>query len=325
MTKVFPTRRALATLAVFTAAGVAPSARAACTMRNLATYQIGQTTYVDVSNQDRPGDLLREGQGQGEGKLLLTCDEGPVMFRGRWQAGVTTNQIPLTVDGIDAGVAISLFLREQGRGEEHSFPHDFVRNMAAGEEVRSDADGVRYEIRRTTGPVRFGRIDTGRIAQSNVDQKGGGLVVFRSMEIFNLILRRPACTIMAEDLNQVVALPEYNLSNFATVERATPWERFSLRVASCSDPVGLIAQFRFGAEGDAAPGHADWFSLTGPENVALELADKDMRTMAPGMAVQRNALGEGDRYDFHVRLRETRDTVRGGRFRRPIRVEVEYL
>lgn len=94
---------------------------------------------------------------------------------------------------------------------------------------------------------------------------------------------------------------------------------------SCSDPIGLVAQFRFGREADAAPGHPDWFSVAGPENIALELADRDKRTMAPGMAVQRNALGEGDTYDFHVRLRETRDTVRGGSFRRPVRVEVEYL
>lgn len=89
--------------------------------------------------------------------------------------------------------------------------------------------------------------------------------------------------------------------------------------------MGLIAQFRFGREGDAAPGFPEWFSVAGPENVALELGDKDKRTMPPGMAVQRNGLGTGDRYDFHVRLRETRDTVRGGTFRRPVRVEVEYL
>jgi hypothetical protein len=96
-------------------------------------------------------------------------------------------------------------------------------------------------------------------------------------------------------------------------------------VASCSDPVGLLAQFRFGTAGDAEPGHPEWFTLPGPQNVAMELGNKDKRTMAPGQTVPLNALGAGERYDFNVRLRETRDTVRGGAFHRPVRVEVEYF
>lgn len=94
---------------------------------------------------------------------------------------------------------------------------------------------------------------------------------------------------------------------------------------SCSDPVGLVAQFRFGKAGDAEPGNPDWFTLPGPENVAMELGNKDKNTISPGRAVQFNALGTGDRYDFNVRLRETRPTVRGGDFRRPVTVEVEFL
>lgn len=319
------TRHLLGAALLLAASGAPPSAWAGCTMRNLATYQIGQTTYVDVSNENVPGDLLRTGEGRGEGKLLLACDKGRTLFLGRWQSASGDNQIPLTVGGLDAGVGIRLYLQEGGRGQERPFPHDFTRDMEADEELRSDADVVRYEIYRTSGPVRFGPLDTGRIAQSSVDQKGGGMVVFRSMDIFNLILRRPACSIIPEDLNQTVALPEYNLSNFATPERATPWVPFSLRVGSCSDPVGLVAQFRFGTAGDAEPGHPEWFTLPGPQNVAMELGNKDKRTMAPGQTVSLNALGAGERYDFNVRLRETRDTVGGGVFHRPVRVEVEYF
>ncbi|KJV35820.1 hypothetical protein VI08_07530 [Luteibacter yeojuensis] len=311
--------------AAVVAASTAPAAWAGCSRVNLATYQIGQTSYVDVSADDEPGKLLRTGQANGEGKLLLTCDAGPVMFRGRWENDSQDRQIPLTVGGLDAGVGIRLNMQEDGRGEDRPFPHEFTRGMAAGEEVRSDADTVRYEIYRTAGPVRFGKIDIGRIAQSTVDQKGGGLVVFRSMDIFNLILRRPTCSIVPDDLNQTVVLPEYNLSNFATPERATPWVPFAMRVGACSDPLGLIATFRFGLEGDAEPGHPEWFTLKGPVNVALELGTKDKRTMAPGREVSMNALGTGERYDFNVRLRETRPTVQGGTFQRPVRVEVEYL
>ncbi|HEY4090370.1 MAG TPA: hypothetical protein VGN46_02550 [Luteibacter sp.] len=100
---------------------------------------------------------------------------------------------------------------------------------------------------------------------------------------------------------------------------------FALHMESCSDPVGLAVRFRFGREADAEPGHPGWFSLSGPENVALELGDESKATIAPGHELEKSAVRTGGRYDFNVRLRETRDTVRGGTFRRPITVEVRYL
>ena len=89
--------------------------------------------------------------------------------------------------------------------------------------------------------------------------------------------------------------------------------------------MGLIARITFGNPADADPLHADWFSLKGPKNVALELGTKDFNTIAPGVPVEMNALGTGDAYQFHVRLRETRPTVVGGEFSRLVRVQVDYL
>lgn len=320
-----PLRRWLACGLVMSA-GIATKAMAApgCTQVNLATYQIGQTTYVDVRSSDPEGKLLRQGEAAGEGKLLLRCNQGTVTFRGRWQNAQLAELLPLTVGGQPAGVALKLFLRE-GDGEARSFPHDFNRAMAKGEEVRSDMDSVGYELYRTSGPVRFGKIDSKAVAQSSVDKAGGGLVVFRSMQVYDLILRREACAIVADDLNQRIELPPYNLSNFATADRATPWEAFRLRVDHCVDPVGLIARVTFGTRADADTLHADWFSLRGPKNVALELGTKDFKTIAPGVPVEMNALGTGDAYEFHVRLRETRPTVVGGEFSRLVRVQVDYL
>ncbi|MGA7439071.1 MAG: hypothetical protein WBW32_13200 [Luteibacter sp.] len=94
---------------------------------------------------------------------------------------------------------------------------------------------------------------------------------------------------------------------------------------SCSDPVGLAVRFRFGSAADAEPGHPEWFKLSGPDNVALELGDESKATIAPGRELEKSAVRTGRQYDFNVRLRETRDTVRGGTFRRPITVEVRYL
>ena len=50
----------------------APSmAAAGCRQVNLATYQIGQTTYVDVHNAMQENELVRYGEATGEGKLLF--------------------------------------------------------------------------------------------------------------------------------------------------------------------------------------------------------------------------------------------------------------
>ncbi len=321
----FSLRRALSG-ALALSSGVTGQALAAagCTHVNLATYQIGQTTFVDVRNSDPEGKLLREGEAAGEGKLLLTCNQGRVTFRGRWENRQTEGLLPLTVGGQRAGVGLRLFLRERD-GVRRPFPHDIDRTMAQGEQVRSDMDSVGYEIYRMAGPVRFGKIDSRAIAQSNVDKVGGGLVVFRSMQVYDLVLRREACSIDWDDAKKPIELPAYNLSNFATPERATPWENFRLRVKHCSDPVGLIARFTFGGAGDADATHPAWFSLRGPKNVAMELGSKDRQTIAPGVPIEMNALGSGEAYDFNVRLRETKPTVEGGVFSRVIRVQVDYL
>lgn len=307
---------------------VAPAlAAAGCTQANLATYQIGQTTYVDVYNALLENQLVRDGEATGEGKLLLRCEAGEAMFRGRWQNQQTGDLLPLTVGGKPSGFGIKLFLKDD-RDITRSFPHDFTRQFAAGEEVRSDDDKVRYEIYRMTGPVEFGRVDAGPIAQSNVTRAGGGLVVFRSMEIYSLIFRRPSCSITTESLNQTVDVGTYNASNFATPERATPWREFRLTVKECLEPIGLVAKFVFGSSADADAVDPTLFSLSGPEapeNVGLEIGDDDHLAFEPGKERRINAVGTGKDYVFNVRLKETRPTVRGGRFSRPVTVLVEFI
>lgn len=297
-----------------------------CKLENIAHYQIGQAAYIDVSSNDPVGERLRQGEAEGEGVLLLTCNEGPVTFHGRWQNHQAGDLLPLTIGGYPAGVGLKLVLREgadEGQGDEHVFPHAFARPMRQGQQVRSDMDSVRYEIYRTSEPLRFGKLDALEVAQSNVEQIGGGLAVFRTMKIHELSLRRQTCSILADDLKQVVKLPAYNLSNFANPGRTTPWEPFHLRVENCPDPLGLVAGFTFGTAADADD-NRDWFSLTGPKNVAMELGTATYQTIAPGKIFEMNALGTGGAYQFYVRLRETRLTVEGGEFSRMIKVQVDY-
>jgi len=302
-------------------------AAAGCRQVNLATYQIGQTTYVDVHNAMQENELVRYGEATGEGKLLLECEAGEATFRGRWQNQQAGDLLPLTVGGRPSGFGIKLFLKDD-RDVTRSFPHDFTRQFAAGELVRSDDDRVRYEIYRMTGPVEFGRVDSGPIAQSNVTRSGGGLVTFRSMEIYSLIFRRPSCSITTESLNQSVDVGTFNASNFATPERATPWKEFRLTVKECLEPIGLVAKFVFGSSADTDPDDPTVFSLSGPEapeNVGLEIADEDRLTIEPGKERRVNAVATGKDYVFNVRLKETRPTVRGGRFSRPVTVLVEFI
>ncbi|HEY4292567.1 fimbrial protein [Luteibacter sp.] len=296
-------------------------------MSNLATYQIGQTTYVDVFNDIPAGTMVRQGSAAGEGKLLLTCAAGDAMFRGRWQNGNPPDGLlPLTVGGKPSGFGVRLFIEEGGSGVKRSFPHDFTRTFNQGDTVRSDQDMVSYEIYRMNGPVEFGNVDAGPIAQSNVDQFGGGLVVFRSMEIYSLIFRRPACSITPETLTQDVHVGSVHLGDFDNPDRATPWKEFRLTVQECQEPVGMIASFTFGTAADADSSVPDLFSLRGgPANVALEIGDNRKSTIKPGVPARLNALGTGEDFVFNVRMRGTNPSVGGGQFRRPVTVLVNFM
>lgn len=308
------------------AAYASPAFASGCDSNNLATYQIGQTTYVDVSNDVAPGAIVREGSAAGEGKLLLTCHEGEATFRGRWESRATDPTHPLTVGGRDSGFGVQLVL-EEGNGTARPMPHDFTRRFSEGEEVRSDQDVVRYRIVRTTGPVAFGKVDAGRIAQSNVTQPNGALAVFRSMEIYDLVFRRPACSISAETLNQTVDMGSFSIADFKNGDRATPWANFKLTVSECREPIGLVARFTFGTASDADPLAKDLFAMpaNGPTHVGIEIANDAKRTIEPGKPYDANALATGKDFIFNVRLRETQYSVGGGSFTRPVTVRVDFL
>jgi len=101
---------------------------------------------------------------------------------------------------------------------------------------------------------------------------------------------------------------------------------FYFRVESCAEPGGMIASFTFGKATDADPVLDELFSLTGPKNVGLEIASDDTKTtLRPGVPFLVNAVGTGRSYQFNARLRETQPTVRGGEFRRPLLVQVEFF
>jgi type 1 fimbria pilin len=319
--------RRLATVPFLLASAyTAPAFAAGCNFHNLAIYQIGQTTYVDVSNDVPLDAVVREGAAPGEGKLLLTCQAGLATFRGRWEDGGTSLIHPLTVGGVPSGFGMKLSLEDSG-GAGRSIPHDFDQRFADGDEVRSDQDTVRYQIVRTPGPVAFGKVDPGRIAQSSVTRPNGSLVVFRAMEIYELIFRRPSCSISAETLNQTVSMGRYNLRDFNNADRATPWVPFKLTVSECKEPVGLVARFTFGSTGDADEFASDLFSMPagGPTHVGLQIANEARRSIEPGKSYDANALATGESFQFNVRLRESRYSVGGGTFTRPVTVRVDFM
>jgi type 1 fimbria pilin len=111
-------------------------------------------------------------------------------------------------------------------------------------------------------------------------------------------------------------------------ERHALHREFRLTVKECLEPIGLVAKFVFGSSADADAVDPTLFSLSGPEapeNVGLEIGDDDHLAFEPGKERRINAVGTGKDYVFNVRLKETRPTVRGGRFSRPVTVLVEFI
>jgi hypothetical protein len=100
---------------------------------------------------------------------------------------------------------------------------------------------------------------------------------------------------------------------------------FRLTTKACEASRGIVARFTFGKMGEAIGGEPTLYPLDGPEHVGLELSDKDQKTMEIGTAVSFDALGSGEAYLFHARLRETGGTVRGGDFSRGVQVLVDFM
>jgi hypothetical protein len=98
-------------------------------------------------------------------------------------------------------------------------------------------------------------------------------------------------------------------------------------VKECKEPAGQIAQFIFGTPADADANAPQLFRMLGsaPAHVGLEIADETKRTIEPGKPYQVNALPTGEDFDFFVRLRESRYSVGGGAFTRPVTIRVDFL
>lgn len=323
----FAARSAAALLSLCTGSVMAAGG---CVGLNVGNYQIGQTTYVDVATDDPPETVVRTGEATGDGLPLLRCDEGEARFFGEWRARTEPDgTVHLLVDGAPSGYGLRVFVRDGMDGPRHYMPHEFTRSFRQNEEVGSADDYVGYEIVRVGNEqVLFGRIDNSLVAESLVSRPGGAAKqVFRRMYIYSLIFRRPTCSVTPDTLVQTVDMGPYHVGNFATPERATPWIPFRLTMAECKEPVGMIARFTFGTAADVDPVDPTLFSLPadGPENVGLELADADKAAILPGRVWRGNAVAAGKSFEFLARLRETRDTVRGGTFTRPVTVLVEFL
>ncbi|SEW28428.1 fimbrial protein [Luteibacter sp. 329MFSha] len=315
----------LVALASVGAGNDAAAKEGGCARENLATYQLGQTRFIDAENDMDPGTPVAHGNDHGEGKVLLRCVEGVAHFRGTYAQPLEGGLIPLYVNNQRAGLGIRVTLRDNNAGPVREFPHAFDETFKLNDAVTSDEDDVAYEVVRMTGPIVFGAVDTDLIAQQSVSLPGSGAeIVFREMKIYEMTIRRPTCSITPDTLDQTVEVGDYNLSNFATPDRATPWVRFRLTVQECAEPVGLVAKFTFGTQNDADGDNPDLFRLTGPQNVGLELGNADKKTMRPGEEIRMNALGTGKDYEFYVRLRETKPTVRGGVVKLPVAVLVEF-
>ncbi|MET0254741.1 MAG: fimbrial protein [Luteibacter sp.] len=321
-------RRAACALPLFALALPAAAAENGCYWSADGNYQLGQTAQIPVTNDLAPGDVVRDEKAAGDGNVLATCMEGEATFRGDYTVPLEGSLVPLTVGSEPSGFGIEVFINELKEAREYAFPHSYTRRFSKGDPVRSSEAEIRYRVRRMTGPVKFGAVDMRTIAEQWTYEPGGKKTdSFRHLKVYELVFIRPACSISADTLTQVVDMGAYNASAFGNPDRATRWVPFHLTVEECAEPVGLVANITFGTTADADPYMPEIFSLPGsraPENVGLEIADGDKKTIKPGVLAQFNALGTGKSYPFNVRFRETKMTAGGGVVNRPITVMVDF-
>ena len=240
--------------------------RGGCFHSSNANYQIGQTAEIVVTNDMAEGTVVRDEKAHGDGQVLATCMDGLATFEGDYTVPRINALVPLTVGGRRSGFGLELYLVERLDGREFDFPHRYERLFQKGDVVRSNEADVGYRIRRMTGPVEYGAVDQRKVAEQwSYQPDGARTEAFRHMVIYELKFVRPTCSIETDSLNQEVALGDYNVGNFATPDRATPWVAFHMTVAECQEPVGLVTTFTFGTAADRDPDNGQLFSLQGSD------------------------------------------------------------
>jgi type 1 fimbria pilin len=314
--------------------GHAGSAAAATGCDRLATslYHLGNTVQLTVSNTIPVGEIVRDESATGDGNRLATCYATEATLVGENPVLVGGGIVPLKVGGLPSGFGIEVEIQQLKEGQKYPFPHTYmvpIELIDAGKAgyIYSSDVSVRYVIRRMTGPVIFGPVDRQTVAvQKVIGPTGVATASIRQMDVHDITFVRPGCSISSETLNQTVAMGSYNIGNFATPDRATPWVPFRLTVEECQDPIGAVASMTFGTPADQDAINPALFSITagGSQNVALELGKSDKSTIEPGKLFQLNALGTGEHYEFNARFKETRPTVMGGNVNRPVLVKVEF-
>jgi type 1 fimbria pilin len=313
-------------------AGYASAQVTGCDRLATSVYHLGNTVQLNVSNDMAPGTIVRDERATGDGNRLATCYATSATLVGENPVLVGGGLVPLKVGGQPSGFGIEVEVNQLKEGQAHPFPHTYmvpIELIDAGKAgyIFSSDVSVRYVIKRMEGPVVFGPVDRQTVGiQKVIGPLGTPSASIRQMDVHDLAFVRPACSISSETLNQTVALGTYNIGNFATPDRATPWVPFHLTVKECQDPVGAIANMTFGTAADQDAINPTLFSITsgGSQNVALELSQSDKRTIEPGKLFQLNALGTGENYEFNARFKETRATVMGGKINRPVLVKVEF-
>ncbi|UPG90358.1 fimbrial protein [Luteibacter aegosomaticola] len=288
-------------------------------------YEIDPPGSIIVSEAIPAGEVVRDYSANGKGDVLGSCMAGTATFEGGYTVPVSDDLVPLTVGGAASGFGVRLRIEERADARTFPFPHRYTRRFALGDPIRVNDVSMGVEIVRMPGPITFGKVDHRTIAQQWTYQPDGTKTApLRHVSTTNIVFARASCSLVPADLTQTVKLTPISTSAFANADRATSWEPFHIAVADCSDPKGMIARFTFGVAGDADSAKPELFSLSGPRNVGLELANKDKQNIAPAKPVDMQALATGERFDFYVRMRETRNTVEAGVFTRPVKVDVEF-
>jgi type 1 fimbria pilin len=321
-------RRRIAIACLAVATFYALPAWAGCSISRPYRYPIIRDASLVVGSGVQVGEVVSESVVNGSNQLQLICFPGESRFLSTLTAFAPSDSsvVPLKIDGVDSGFGARFAIKESNESDFQPLPIDRRRTFT----VQTNIDGsaqVRYQLVRLPGPIRYGKFETGVLAQSVVTLADNiRFGAYRTISLERLGIARPSCSISSDSLNQAVSLGTHAIGSMPSVGDGSPWRSFRLVTRECDDPQHVIADITFGTGADADQIDGSLFALNagGARGVGIEIQGPGNTAIVPGQVTSLPAVATGQAFDFRARYQRTTAAVMAGVANGAMTVTVEF-